>query len=138
MNKLAEDWFEFRGWKPYPFQRNTWKAIDQGFSGLLNAPTGCGKTYAVWFGIIQDYMKRRLSDKKKANGLHCLWITPLRALSKEIYNAATVVSEDLELPYRIGLRLLQHRRAFISCLRAKAMQTSLRTLSLWWWTNGMN
>jgi ATP-dependent Lhr-like helicase len=104
MNKLAEDWFEFKGWKPYPFQRNTWKAIDKGFSGLLNAPTGCGKTYAVWFGIIQDYMKRRLSNKKKATGLHCLWITPLRALSKEIYNAATVVSEDLELPYRIGLR----------------------------------
>ncbi|KAA5532298.1 ligase-associated DNA damage response DEXH box helicase [Taibaiella lutea] len=104
MNKLAEDWFEFKGWKPYPFQRNTWKAIDKGFSGLLNAPTGCGKTYAVWFGIIQDYMKRRLSSKKKAAGLHCLWITPLRALSKEIFNAATVVSEDLELPYRIGLR----------------------------------
>jgi ATP-dependent Lhr-like helicase len=104
MNKLAEDWFEFKGWKPYPFQRNAWKAIDKGFSGLLNAPTGCGKTYAIWFGIIQDYMKRRLTAKKKPAGLHCLWVTPLRALSKEIYKAATAVSEDLELPYHIGLR----------------------------------
>ena len=104
MNRLAEDWFEFKGWKPYPFQRNAWKAIDNGFSGLLNAPTGCGKTYAIWFGIIQDYMKRRLENRKTSNGLHCLWITPLRALSKEIYNATSVVSEDLELPYRIGLR----------------------------------
>lgn len=104
MNKLAEDWFEFKGWKPYPFQRETWKAIDQGYSGLLNAPTGCGKTYAIWFGIIQDYMKHNISNKKKAAGLHCLWITPLRALSKEIFKAATAVSEDLELPYQIGLR----------------------------------
>lgn len=104
MNKLAEDWFEFKAWKPYPFQRNTWKAIDQGYSGLLNAPTGCGKTYAIWFGILQDYRKRRQKGKQKPTGLHCLWITPLRALSKEILNATTRVSEDLELPYQTGLR----------------------------------
>lgn len=104
MNKLAEDWFEFKEWKPYPFQRNAWKAIDQGYSGLLNAPTGCGKTYAIWFGIIQDYMKRNLKRNRKAQGLHCLWITPLRALSKEILNATTRVSGDLDLPYQIGLR----------------------------------
>lgn len=104
MNKLAEDWFEFKEWKPYPFQRKAWKAIDKGYSGLLNAPTGCGKTYAIWFGIIQDYMKRRLASKSKLQGLHCLWITPLRALSKEILNATTRVSEDLALPYQIGLR----------------------------------
>lgn len=101
MNRIAEDWFEFKGWKPYPFQRQTWKALDDGFSGLLNAPTGCGKTYAVWFGILQDYLKPRPVKRK---GLHCLWITPLRALSKEILNAATRVSEDLDLPYNIGLR----------------------------------
>ncbi len=104
MNRLAEDWFEFKEWKPYPFQRNAWKAIDQGYSGLLNAPTGCGKTFAIWFGILADYQKRQLTDKKKKKGLHCLWITPLRALSKEIFNATTAVSEDLSLGYRIGLR----------------------------------
>lgn len=103
MNRWAEDWFEFRGWKPYPFQRNTWKAIAAGYSGLLNAPTGCGKTYALWFGVLADYLTR-YKDKKKPAGLHCLWITPLRALSKEILHATTRVSEDLDLPYRIGLR----------------------------------
>ncbi|WP_118975011.1 ligase-associated DNA damage response DEXH box helicase [Taibaiella koreensis] len=103
MNKWAEDWFEFKGWTSYPFQRNTWKAIAGGYSGLLNAPTGCGKTYAIWFGVLADHQKR-YEGKKKASGLHCLWITPLRALSKEILNATTTVSEDLDLPYRIGLR----------------------------------
>ena len=63
MNTLAEDWFEFKQWKPYPFQRETWKMIGKGYSGLLNAPTGCGKTYAVWFGVLADYMKRRAGRK---------------------------------------------------------------------------
>lgn len=103
MNRLAEDWFEFKGWKPYPFQRNTWKAIDNGYSGLLNAPTGCGKTFAVWFGIIADHQQRLLQSRRK-RGLHCLWITPLRALSKEIFSAASEVCADLDLPYTVGLR----------------------------------
>ena len=69
-----------------------------GYSGLLNAPTGYGKTMAVWFGVLQHYYSYR------SNGLHCLWITPLRALSKEIYNATSSVSTDLNLDYSIGLR----------------------------------
>ena len=101
MNRLAEDWFEFKEWKPYPFQRNAWKAMEDGYSGLLNAPTGAGKTFAVWFGIIADHQKRQLRGKEKRRGLHSLWLTPLRALSKEIYNAASGVSEDLALDYRV-------------------------------------
>jgi ATP-dependent Lhr-like helicase len=104
MNKIAEDWFEFKGWKPYPFQRQSWKALADGYSGLLNAPTGCGKTYAIWFGVLQHYLQSAAKQKKKNKGLHCLWITPLRALSKEILLATTRVSEDLNLPYHIGLR----------------------------------
>jgi ATP-dependent Lhr-like helicase len=104
MNKLAEDWFEFKEWKPHAFQRNTWKAIDEGYSGLLNAPTGFGKTYAIWFGVLADFMKRRERSAASVKGLHCLWITPLRALSQEILQAAGRVVDDLELPYSIGLR----------------------------------
>lgn len=102
MSKIAEDWFEFKGWQPYPFQRQCWKALVAGSSGLLNAPTGCGKTYAIWFGVLEHFLRHRATTKKK--GLHCLWITPLRALSKEILLATTRVSDDLDLPYEIGLR----------------------------------
>ncbi len=109
MNKYAEDWFEFKGWKPYAFQRKTWSAIQKGYSGLLNAPTGFGKTYAVWFGILEDYMRRYKG--KATSRLHCLWITPLRALSKEIMHAAQVVSEDLDLPFHIALRTGDTSRA---------------------------
>jgi len=99
-NKIANDWFLTNNWKPYDFQLNTWKAIADDNSGLLNAPTGFGKTYAIWFGVLQSYVAK----KKKPTGLHCLWITPLRALSKEIYLATERVSDSLQLDYRIGLR----------------------------------
>ena len=98
--KAAQQFFRQRQWKPHSFQRETWKYISEGYSGLLNAPTGYGKTFAVWFGVLQHY----LDQKKKPHGLHCLWITPLRALSKEIENAAKQVSHELELDYTIGLR----------------------------------
>ena len=71
-----------------------------GYSGLLNAPTGFGKTYALWFGVLESYF----AQKKREKGLHCLWITPLRALSKEIYSATTRVSDDLGHDYNIALR----------------------------------
>ena len=99
-NDIADRWFEQNKWEPYDFQVKTWKAIADGYSGLLNAPTGFGKTYAIWFGVLQQYYAR----KQKRAGLHCLWITPLRALSKEIYLATDRVSEGLGLDYTIGLR----------------------------------
>ncbi len=96
----AKEWFTKSNWKPYDFQKATWDAIADGYSGLLNAPTGFGKTYAIWFGVLQDF----LSKPKKQSGLHCLWITPLRALSKEIYMATERVSDELKIDYTIGLR----------------------------------
>lgn len=95
---IAEEWFKRNEWQPYDFQVKTWEAIGKGYSGLLNAPTGFGKTYAIWFGVLQQYFA------KPKNGIHCLWITPLRALSKEIHLATTRVSDTLGLAYDIGLR----------------------------------
>jgi len=102
MNQFAEVWFYNQGWKAHDFQQKTWKAIQKGHSGLLNAPTGYGKTFAVWFGILDHYYAQQESNKKTK--LHTLWVTPLRALSKEIYKAANTVSEGLELDYRVELR----------------------------------
>ena len=99
-NKIADTWFQKNNWQPYDFQVKTWNAIADGNSGLLNAPTGFGKTYAIWFGVLQNFFAK----KKKHYGLHCLWISPLRALSKEIYIATERVSSELQLDYTIGLR----------------------------------
>ena len=48
-------WFARRGWKPFKFQREVWKAIAGGRSGLLHATTGAGKTYAVWLGALMAF-----------------------------------------------------------------------------------
>lgn len=103
-NTLANNWFEKQNWKAHPFQKETWKHILDGKSGLLNAPTGSGKTYAIWFGIIQAYYKKQVPPPGARGLLHCLWITPLRALSKEIELATKRVNNDLDLSYKIALR----------------------------------
>lgn len=104
-NEFAEVWFFNQGWKAHVFQEQCWKAISNGESGILNAPTGYGKTFAIWFGIIAQYYAKMANPKaSKKNHLHALWITPLRALSKEIHKATNQVSADLDLDYQIELR----------------------------------
>ena len=48
-------WFAARGWKPFAFQRQVWRALAARQSGLLHATTGAGKTYAVWLGALQAF-----------------------------------------------------------------------------------
>lgn len=104
-NEFAEVWFFNQGWKAHAFQEQCWKAISNGESGILNAPTGYGKTFAIWFGIIAQYYAKRTNPKaNKKKQLHALWITPLRALSKEIHKATNQVSGDLDLDYQVELR----------------------------------
>ncbi|TBW29845.1 ligase-associated DNA damage response DEXH box helicase [Gramella sp. KN1008] len=102
---LAEDWFANQGWKPFKFQRDTWKAYLQKKNGLLNAPTGSGKTYALWVPIVLDHIKKN-SDfgTKHKKGLKAIWITPLRALSVEIEQAASRFAEELGTQFTVGIR----------------------------------
>ena len=105
----AEDWFYAQGWEPFPFQKDTWRAYMEGKHGLLNAPTGSGKTYALWFPILMECLRVSgyLDQKKKAKpkrGLRAIWITPLRALSQEIFQSAERIIQDLDLPLSVGIR----------------------------------
>ncbi|MFP5437577.1 MAG: ligase-associated DNA damage response DEXH box helicase [Bacteroidia bacterium] len=102
---IAQNWFTGRGWKPFPFQQQTWTAFLQGKHGLLNAPTGSGKTYALWFPVVLDYIKKNPEYKTKHKpGLKAIWITPLRALSVEIQQAAERVANDLGTQLTVGIR----------------------------------
>ncbi len=102
---IANAWFESREWKPFPFQTQTWTAFLQGKHGVLNAPTGSGKTYALWMPIVLDYIKKNPDYKTKHKpGLKAIWITPLRALSVEIKQAAERVADDLGTQLTVGIR----------------------------------
>ncbi|MBK9382019.1 MAG: ligase-associated DNA damage response DEXH box helicase [Chitinophagaceae bacterium] len=100
------DWLEAKGFKPFLFQEQTWQHIITGESGLVNAPTGCGKTFSVFLGSIIDFINRHPADykKKAGSGLQLLWITPLRALAKDLGRAMQEVIEELDMSWEIGIR----------------------------------
>ncbi|MEL0171611.1 MAG: DEAD/DEAH box helicase, partial [Synechococcus sp.] len=84
-----EAWFEAQGWTPLPFQRRCWQAYLEGKSGLIQVPTGSGKTFAAVMGPIA----RMLEESPAPKGLRLLYITPLRALSRDL---ALAISEPIE------------------------------------------
>ncbi|MEC8831951.1 MAG: DEAD/DEAH box helicase, partial [Bacteroidota bacterium] len=102
---IAEDWFQKQNWRPFTFQKDTWQAFLDGKHGLLNAPTGSGKTYALWFPIVLNYIKNNPQYKTKhKKGLKAIWITPLRALSQEIKQSAERITQDLGMQMTVGIR----------------------------------
>jgi ATP-dependent Lhr-like helicase len=84
VKKAITTWFATRRWKPFAFQREVWKAIADGRSGLLHATTGAGKTYAVWLGGLMAFAG---AATKKPPPLTVLWITPMRALAADTLRA---------------------------------------------------
>lgn len=103
--KIIYNWFKKKGWNPFPYQVNTWNAFLRGESGLLNAPTGSGKTYALWIPFILEVLEKQNFDfNKTPKGLQLIWITPLRALSKDIQKALQLVCDDLGLAWQIERR----------------------------------
>ncbi|HEY9186206.1 MAG TPA: ligase-associated DNA damage response DEXH box helicase [Salegentibacter sp.] len=102
---IAVTWFEQQGWKAFPFQKQTWTAFLQGKNGLLNAPTGSGKTYALWIPIVLEYLKNNPEYKTQhKKGLKAIWITPLRALSVEIEQAARRFADETGSGLTVGIR----------------------------------
>jgi len=102
---FAEAWFTQQNWKAFPFQKQTWRYFLQGKHGLLNAPTGSGKTMALWIPVVLNYLKNNPNSFDKPHkGLLAVWITPLRALSQEIKQATERFVTDNNLNLTVGIR----------------------------------
>jgi ATP-dependent Lhr-like helicase len=99
----VQGWLAARGWKPFPFQREVWAAVQQGQSGLLHATTGSGKTYAVWLGMLQALLQRH-PPGRAAEPLRAIWLTPMRALASDTTKALTEPLQDLAPAWTIGQR----------------------------------
>ncbi|MGJ7504990.1 ligase-associated DNA damage response DEXH box helicase [Variovorax sp. ZT5P49] len=108
VKQALDAWFAARGWKPFKFQRDVWKAIGEGKSGLLHATTGAGKTYAVWLGALQAFSQaRKTSARPSAPPLTVLWLTPMRALAADTLRALQQPLEALGAevhPWSAGAR----------------------------------
>jgi ATP-dependent Lhr-like helicase len=104
--KVVAGWLAAKGFRPFPFQEQTWEAIHHGRSGLVNAPTGTGKTFSVFLGALIQFINEHPKNwqTKSKNGLQFLWITPLRALAKDIGRAMEEVIGELGLQWQVGIR----------------------------------
>jgi len=102
---IIYDWFKQNNRQPFEFQKQVWHYYLNGYNGLLNAPTGSGKTYALWLPVVMEYIVNNPEYKKKRpNGIQMLWITPLKALSKDIEKAMKDVLEAIEIPWQVSTR----------------------------------
>ena len=99
-------WLASKGLHAFAFQEETWDAHREGKSGLVNAPTGFGKTFAVFLAVVADWIDHFPEQylNKKNNGLQLLWVTPLRALAKDISRAMEHALAELGIPWRVGVR----------------------------------
>lgn len=104
--KIIADWLSSKGYKPFAYQEEAWQHIINGQSGLVNAPTGTGKTYSVFLGAVIHFINQHPDNyqSKGKNGLRLIWITPLRALAKDIGRAMEEVIFELGLQWQVGIR----------------------------------
>ncbi len=90
-----------KGISPFKFQVETWKKFGNGYSGMVVAPTGFGKTYSVFLALISDFLNR---PEKYGKSLKMIWITPLRSLSKDIAKAMQEAIDEIGLDWAVGVR----------------------------------
>ncbi|MER3497159.1 MAG: DNA ligase-associated DEXH box helicase [Chitinophagaceae bacterium] len=104
--KVISNWLTRHQRFPFQFQEETWQQILNNESGLVNAPTGCGKTFSVFLGALISFINQYPHDykTKSKSGLQLLWISPLRALAKDIARAMEEVIADLGMQWKVGVR----------------------------------
>ncbi|HVK98077.1 MAG TPA: ligase-associated DNA damage response DEXH box helicase [Flavisolibacter sp.] len=103
---VIRDWLASKNFQPFPYQEEAWQHIINGKSGLVNAPTGTGKTFSIFLGSLIQFINDNPTTyrTKEKNHLQLLWVTPLRALAKDIGRAMEEVFYDLGIPWKVGIR----------------------------------
>ena len=125
---LALNWFKARNWQAFPFQIDTWKHCLDGKSGVLNAPTGSGKTYALFIGAALSCIREADNGKTKKNsGLKIIWITPIRALTRDIKSACEAFCVENDIPWTVAIRTGDTTTAQRQAQRRKAPQVLITT-----------
>ena len=120
-----------RGWEAFEFQEQAWAAYREGRSGLLHAPTGLGKTLAVWLGPVVDASGIHAHEKEPPCTV--LWITPLRALAQDTQQSLQDPLDVFGLKWTVAMRTgdtSAYRRAKLRERLPFALVTTPESLSL--------
>ncbi|MCP3972622.1 MAG: ligase-associated DNA damage response DEXH box helicase [Rhodobacteraceae bacterium] len=92
--RVFSEWFAARGWQVHPHQAQM-LARAGAPSLLLIAPTGGGKTLAGFLPSLAE-----LADGRH-QGLHTLYVSPLKALAADIKRNLRLPIEQMGLPIRV-------------------------------------
>ena len=92
------DWFAAKGWTPRRHQLEMLAAARSGAHALLVAPTGAGKTLAGFLPTLVDLIEH------PAEGLHTLYVSPLKALAVDVQRNLITPIEEMGLDIRVETR----------------------------------
>jgi ATP-dependent Lhr-like helicase len=95
---ILNDWFAGRGWRPRRHQLDMLDAAQEGAHALLVAPTGAGKTLAGFLPTLADLIHN------PGEGLHTLYVSPLKALAVDVRRNLLTPIEEMGLPIRVETR----------------------------------
>jgi ATP-dependent Lhr-like helicase len=98
------DWFTARGWSPRAHQLDLLRHAREGRSTLLIAPTGAGKTLAGFLPSLVELAERGALTRNQRQGIHTLYISPLKALAVDVARNVEAPVTDMKLPIRVESR----------------------------------
>jgi ATP-dependent Lhr-like helicase len=96
--QVITDWFATKGWSPRQHQIDVLDTWEQGASALLIAPTGAGKTLAGFLPTLADLIETPME------GLHTLYISPLKALAVDVARNLTIPIAEMGLKIKVETR----------------------------------
>ena len=97
-------WFAGRNWRVRRHQAEMLQAADRGRHALLVADTGAGKTLAGFLPTLADFAPSRLGKAQPPEGLHTLYVSPLKALAHDVQRNLLAPVEEIALPVLIETR----------------------------------
>lgn len=95
-------WFAVRGWR---VRRHQWEMLEkarEGVHALLVADTGAGKTLAGFLPTLCDFAPS--SGPPPPDGLHTLYVSPLKALAQDVKRNLLTPIDEIGLPIRVETR----------------------------------
>ena len=97
-------WFAARAWRVRRHQSEMLAASDAGRHALLVADTGAGKTLAGFLPTLAAFCPSRLDGAAVPEGLHTLYVSPLKALAHDVQRNLIAPIEEIGLPIRVETR----------------------------------
>ena len=98
------EWFAARGWQLRRHQHEMLEVAARGQHALLVADTGAGKTLGGFLPTLAAFCPSQLNGSPPPDGLHTLYVSPLKALAHDVQRNLLTPVAELGLDMRIETR----------------------------------